>query len=177
MPQDHPIRPFDAPDPETEETPAPAKLSVEEWWQQAKQDPSLFWSSPTVRAILWLVLGLIAMLIVYLFTHLFSSAPRTAAAPPAPPTATLYVACTNSYCLKSYVIERPMDYKDWPAPCDYCAQRSVYRARLCQQCGQWYATAPAKPKDCPFCKLKEAELLDQRGAEKTEKRIDGSKAP
>ena len=144
----------DLPD-QIREQSAEVRRSFSEWWKAVQADPALLWSNTAVRIVLWIVFGLCAMLIVYIVTHAFAPAPATSEAPKPPPTATLYVACANPSCLKSYTVERPMDFKDWPIQCEKCAQRSVYRAILCPECRHWYAVAPGHKRICPFCKPKD----------------------
>ena len=136
---------------------AEVKVSLHQWWSNVQEDPSLLWRTMIVRVLLWLVLGICAFLVVRgLSRSLLPAGPAASSEVPAP-QATLYVACVNPVCLEACTTQQSMDFSAWPLTCRKCAQQTVYRAKPCRKCRQWYATAPGNPDRCPFCALPEPE--------------------
>jgi predicted RNA-binding Zn-ribbon protein involved in translation (DUF1610 family) len=125
------------------------------WRADFDEDPTLIWRTPVVRIIGIVILGIGLLLLgQWLITGL--SPTSGGAFAEATPTATLYVACTNTQCRHHFTITTPMDFDEWPVTCPECGEKTAYRASRCPDCGQWFAVVPGAAKACPHCAAREA---------------------
>ena len=131
-------------------------VNLRRWRDDVKEDRSLLWRTPAVRISLWILAGIIVLVAVRtLIAAVTPSTTSTIFVEPTP-LATLYVACTDAQCRHSYVSRQPMDFDDWPLACETCQAEAVYRAKLCDKCRSWFATAPNQPDFCPTCAARAA---------------------
>lgn len=128
---------------------APAAWS--RWRRDLAANPALLWRTPAARLAAWVVLGAAIIILARVGVAVLSPGASGSAFVEPTRTATLYVACTNPECLRSAIVQQPMNFDGWPLTCAACGAPSVYRARLCPTCRSWYATIPGKPPICPAC--------------------------
>lgn len=116
-----------------------------------RSDPSRLWRNPMARIIGWVLLAGVIYAIAHLGIAMFVGSLDSSEFVEPTKTATVHVACTNPECRTSYVANPPIEFTNWPMTCEQCGQPTVYRAKLCRSCGQWYANVPGQPDDCPHC--------------------------
>lgn len=124
-----------------------------QWRSDVRQNPALLFQSLPVRIALWLLVAFALYLIVS-WIVVGANNQGAVVIEEATPTATLYVACTNSDCLRSATVTQPRDFREWPLRCEHCGQMSLYRASLCKSCRDWFAVAPGALLECQLCKRK-----------------------
>lgn len=131
-----------------------ARQHVVDWGEAVREEPSLLWSTPAVRYLVYIVGGFILVWSVGWVTH--------ALTPPPPPdaqaqatTADFHVLCTNPNCRTHFAIRRSFGFDDFPVQCPACAQVAGEAARSCPSptCkGRW--VVPVKREGlwrCPVC--------------------------
>ncbi|MFO0840448.1 MAG: hypothetical protein U1D55_18220 [Phycisphaerae bacterium] len=119
------------------------------WRAEVREDPTLLWRTPLIRAGGWAILGLVSCVIVGRAVSVLSAEFREDSGRAR--TATLYVACTNPACLYSTTIVQPINFSQWPIKCEKCGGLTVRRAGLCEKCRHWFALLPENPPGCPYC--------------------------
>ena len=124
---------------------------IRELKDRFRENPRDVLESPVVRAIGLIILGLLLIFAAGWFARGLTPGGPAALTEEATPWSVLYVACTNPACLATATIKRERDFNEWPIKCDKCGRESVYRARACTSCGQWYAVAPGGSAGCPHC--------------------------
>lgn len=128
-----------------------------EWREAFRQDPAVLWAGPIPRIAGIIVAGTLCLILGnWLIQGLRPAGPAGTFAEPTP-FATIHVACTNPDCLHHETRKVDIDFDDWPMTCDKCGRESVYRAKLCRKCRNWYATAPGASERCPHCQRGTAE--------------------
>lgn len=124
-----------------------------QWRSDVLRNPALLFQSLPVRITIWL-LGAFALYMIISWVVVGANRQGVVVVEQATPTATLYVACTNSECLKSATVTQSRNFKEWPLKCENCGKLSLYRATLCKACREWFSAAPGGPAECLLCKRK-----------------------
>lgn len=124
-----------------------------------REDPAAVANSPVVKIGIWIVIALTGLIAVQWFLAAVTPKPANFGNDQPTPYSTLYVACTNLDCLAAYTSQQKMTFTGWPLKCDKCGQKSIYRARRCGTCREWFAKASGPPTEsspCPLCARKRA---------------------
>ncbi|TWT44886.1 hypothetical protein RAS1_13050 [Phycisphaerae bacterium RAS1] len=121
------------------------------WRAEIAREPTAIFHSPLFRIAVWIIVGAAVLLTARWLIGGLSIPGGGKAWEKATPWATLYVACIEPACRYAYSTQQAMDFTGWPLPCEKCAKKTVYRARLCGACRHWYATAPGAADACPHC--------------------------
>lgn len=122
-----------------------------QWRADLATDWTLLYRNP-IGAVVFVILGVVlAVVIIRTLVSFLPAAAGSAGGEADPPFAILHVACTNQDCQKAYDTKRPLDFRNWPIECDYCKQKTVYRATLCPVCHKWFAVPPTTAATCPYC--------------------------
>jgi hypothetical protein len=127
-----------------------------QWREGFREDPGKLWHSPVVRLAALVALGAAAVIVVYWLAREVTPRESTAESAGATQRAILFVACTNPACRAEYTTRQSLDFSAWPLTCEKCGQPAVYRATQCPACRHWFAFAPGRPPDCPFCAASKA---------------------
>ncbi len=116
--------------------------------QSVRDDPGRLWYNPLARIILWVTVGVVAIWATHWFVgSLVSEYARDRVE--APPTATLFVICTNPDCAAQYTVTRDLDFDDWPLTCQECGLETAYRATRCPEIRGWVPEIPGRQVECP----------------------------
>ena len=142
-----------------------------------RNDPAAILSSPLVRLALIL---LFVVLAIFAVTWLVRGLTPTAGPghfEEATPWATVYVACTNPDCLAHYTTQVAMDFDEWPLTCEKCGQETVYRAKRCPVCREWYAQRPGQSDECPHCAARARQKAAEQTPDRPQQRGDDAEDP
>lgn len=106
-----------------------ARHEFNEWFNAAKQEPSLIWQTPAVRYGVYLIGGAMALLAAKTAIGLLQPSPKEVV--PRATTANFQVICTNQGCWHHFMIERKYRFKGFPVECPKCHQASGQQAMRC----------------------------------------------
>lgn len=141
------------------------KSNYAQWTADARENPAVIWQAWPVRVGFWLLIVIAVLVAVSVIVGGAGAWTGGGQREEATRLATLYVACTDSGCLKSATVNAERNFKEWPMVCEACGKKAVYRARACPKCKEWIAFAPLPPgsagasgasESCPHCAKKAA---------------------
>lgn len=122
-----------------------------QWRIDVRSDWTLIYRNP-IGAVAFTVLGVIVCVVaIRALMSLLPSAPGAGGSEAEAQYAVLHISCVNKACGATYDSKRPLTFREWPAICEKCQQRTAYRATLCPVCRKWYAVPPQSIAGCPHC--------------------------
>lgn len=125
-------------------------IRLNDWAQQVRAEPTLFFRTPAVQAVGAALGVVVAVLVVNGLIHTMTPVP-TNVLPPAQ-EAPFHLRCTNPDCGRTFIERLPIDFDRWPMRCPHCKQKTVYELRRCPKCRQWVIPRMIdKVRRCPKC--------------------------
>lgn len=107
-----------------------AREQIRQWWEDVRQEPSLFWQTVAIRYIAYALVGLAG--VATLRTVVGALQPPDAGVfQPRATTANFDVICYNPDCGKHFVIKRKFRFHKFPVTCPFCKQKTGQHALRC----------------------------------------------
>lgn len=124
------------------------------WFDAVRDEPILFWQTPTVRYGVYAVGGAISAWLLVTTAAMFLPAPPAGAKPEAV-KADYHVVCTVPDCGAHFVIHRKFGFRRFPVECPGCHRESGARAIRCYSStcqGRWVSPIEQdNVQACPHC--------------------------
>ncbi len=102
----------------------------ENWLDECKEEPRLFWETPAFRYTTYSIGGIGLLWIVFSAANIIAP-PLPVSARPRATTADFHVVCENADCAKHYVVHRELGFNAFPVQCPRCKEETGKKAKQC----------------------------------------------